>query len=77
MKKYKIKITPKLLKKLKKYWNNYLAVESSYFKIISLIEKNMSEDTGIDDIEIFFSDGGVVGIGNLSRTMPLIQRQNI
>jgi hypothetical protein len=42
--------------------------------LLSDIEKKMAKETGIEDIEFFFCDGDLAGIGNTSRTMKLIHR---
>jgi len=61
-------------KKVKKYWKYLEEIEDTYFRELSLLEDVMRKETGIKDIEFFHSDGGVVGIGNTSRTMGLISR---
>ena len=75
--KHKIKITPKLLGKLKLWWSIYKQVEIEYWSHIKDLEDRMAKDTDIDDIEIFFTDNEAVGIGNTSRDMPLIQRNKL
>lgn len=79
MKKYKIKITPELKQKLKWWWNVvYRIIEDDFWEEIQKAEKKMREDTGIEDIEFFFAEEqGAVGIGNSSRTMPLIRREEL
>ncbi len=74
-KKYKTKITPKLIRKLKLWWGVYKLVEMKYWEQIIDLEDRASKDTGIEDIEIFFCDNEAVGIGNSSRTMPLVPRE--
>jgi len=70
MKKLKI---PKA--KLKAYWLAVECVEDVYWKQIQLIEKYISKDTGVKDIELFHGDdGSICGIGNTSRTIKLIHR---
>lgn len=75
----KIKKTKKLIEKFKPYWKKYKKIEDKYYEAISKLEKVMSEDTKIDDIEIYFSidDSGAIGIGNTSRTMGLIFREEL
>ncbi len=75
--KYKIKITPKLLRKLKLWWGVYKLVEMKYWEQITDLEDRASKSTKIKDIEIFFCDNEAVGIGNASRTMPLTQRDKL
>lgn len=73
--KYKIKITPELKKKLQRFWTMYQVIEDDYWEQIREAEKEMRNATGITDIEFFFNDGELAGIGNVSRTMPLIHRE--
>lgn len=60
--------------KVKKYWKYLEEIEETYYRELSLLEDVMRKETGIKDIEFFHNDG-VVGIGNESRTMELIQRR--
>jgi len=73
MKKYKIKITPELKQILKFWWAIYRLIEDDYWETINETEKKMAKDTGIEDIEFFYTDGECAGIGNTSRTMPLVK----
>jgi len=70
-----MKIVPnkKQLSIIKKYWKVYLEIESERFFRIFDLEKTISKETGIKDIEFFFSDNECVGVGNVDRTMKLIQ----
>ena len=77
MKKYKIKITKKLLKQLKPFWIGLQAIENVFHKEVWSLEKKMEKKTGIKGIEFFQCDGEYVGIGNTERTMPLIQRKKL
>ena len=61
-------------KRLKKYWRLLDIVEEEFDKKVSEIEKQMSLEFAIKDIEFFWCDGAIVGIGNESRTMELIHR---
>ena len=61
-------------KVLKKYWKALEVAEDIYWASIDALEKDLSKETGIEDIEFFHSDNSCVGIGNASRTMSLIQR---
>jgi len=75
-KKYKIKITPELKKKLDLWLAIAHMIEDEFWVNIGETEKKMAKDTGIEDIEFFFGDedGSCKGIGNISRTMPLYHR---
>ena len=71
--KYKIKATKSLKNKLKKWFTAYQLIEDDFWEQIKETEKKMAKDTKIKDIEFFFGDDfGLKGIGNVSRTMPLI-----
>lgn len=61
--------------KLKKYWQELTKIESEFSSKVYKLEKKMAEETGIEDIEFFWCDDAVVGIGNTSRTMELIHRK--
>ena len=77
-KRYKIKVTPSLLKTVSTLWKTkYLPVEDSFRNAVDEFEKLLAKKTGIKDIEIFISESEVIGIGNTSRTMPLLQRSDL
>jgi len=51
-----------------------------FWSHVQLIEKNMAEDSGIKDMEFIKDEmcgGEWVGIGNVSRTMALLQREDL
>jgi len=71
-KKYKIKVTKKLLKQLKPFWQELQKIRDDYnIKVVGL-EEEMAKKTGIENIEFFSCDNDVVGIGNIERTLRLI-----
>lgn len=70
-------ITKKQLQIFKKYWKDVKKLEENFYRGIGRFEEKMSKETGIPDIEIFFCDGEMVGIGNYDRTMKLIQRNQL
>lgn len=72
MAKYKIKITKKLIKKLKPYWRELLEIERQHHNTVYRLEKRMEKEIGIKGIEFFQCDNEYIGIGNVVRTMPLI-----
>lgn len=76
-KKYKIKVTPKLIKQLKPYWKQYKKIADNYYGQLNEIERKMSKKIGIEDLELFLCDGEVVGVGNYSRTMKLIRGEEL
>lgn len=62
-------------KKVKKYWKPVEMFEDLFFNNIQRLERDMAKETGIKDIEFFFCDGSIVGIGNVSKTLELIHRR--
>lgn len=77
--KYRFKISLQLLRKMKRYWEEFEVAENEFYERIGRIEEKMAKDTGIEDIG-FIHDSmcmGWIGIGNGSRTMPLIQREEL
>ncbi len=77
MKRYKIKLTLEILKKLKYWWKIYHCIEDEYWEAIKETEEKMAKDTGIEDIEFFHTEGMACGIGNISRTMKLVQENEL
>jgi hypothetical protein len=71
-KKYKIKKTKALIKKLKPYWNEADKESTKYYKALEKIEKKASKELEIEGLEFFFSDNDLVGIGNEERNMELV-----
>ena len=74
---YKIKPTRKQLATLKKGWKLFQAINDAYYKSISDLEGKLSKETGLGEIEFFFCDNSCVGIGNGTRDMKLIQREEL
>jgi len=66
-----------LIKKLKPYWKKTMELQGKYNLEIYGLEKQMQKELGIEDLEIFHSDGDAVGIGNSTRTMKLIHAYEI
>jgi hypothetical protein len=74
----KLKITPQLLNKLKKWWRIYRCIQDDYWQQVVETENKMRQDAGIEDLEFFHPEGDLaVGIGNDSRTMRLIQQEKL
>jgi hypothetical protein len=71
-KKGKIKVTRKLLKQLKPFWQKLQKIHGSYNIKIAELEKGMAKKTGVENIEFFFCDNDITGIGNVERTTRLI-----
>ena len=76
-KKYPIKPTEKELNIMKLYWAMLGCEETRFFAKVYELEKKMCEDTEINDLEFFQVDNDFVGIGNIERTMALIQREQL
>ena len=77
MKKYKIKITPELIKKLKPYWKELEELEGEFQIKVFNLENKMNKKLGIKGLEFFMCDGAYVGIGNIERTMKLIHSEEL
>lgn len=77
MHKYKIKISPQQLLKLKQWWSIYKMIEDDFWGQIKETEKKMAKDLKIKDIEFFFCDNECAGIGNTSKTLKLMQRDEL
>ena len=78
MKKYSVKITKKQSEQIKRLWLSYFRpIEDEYWQGVKEFEELLAKTTGIKDIEVVIIDGSVIGIGNTSRTMALIQRDNL
>jgi len=71
-KEYTIKRPDK--RRLKKYWDKLELLESIFYHGVELIEKDMQKETNIKDIEFFWADNEIVGIGTGARTVELIHR---
>ncbi len=74
--KWKIKPTKQQLAVMKKSWKLFIEIQDTYHKNIFNLEKKMSRATGIKDLE-FIHDSmcmGWAGIGNVARTMKLLQQ---
>jgi hypothetical protein len=59
------------------FWPAVELLEEKYWEEINKLEKGLEELTGIKDIIIFHSDGEIVGIGNMEKTIRLIHRHEI
>ena len=79
-KKYKIKPTEKQLEIIKLYWKMLCAEQDKLWLRIGELERKMSKETGIVDLE-FIQDsifgGEIMGVGNVDRTMGLLQREDL
>lgn len=76
-KNYTIKPTKKQLLIIKKYWRAFQAEYDTFLNHVIGFEEAMSGETGIKDLEFFNSEGDYCGVGNIERTMKLIQRDKL
>lgn len=79
-KKYKVIPTKKQLDIIKANWKIFKEIEGAFHKNIYALENKMSKETGIKDLEFFKDDmcgGDWCGVGNVSRTMKLLQREEL
>ena len=60
--------------KVKKYWKELEELEDMFYQQLEILENKISKEIRIKDIEFFWCDNNIVGIGNISKTMELIQR---
>ena len=54
------------------YWKQCKQITQEYYKELAVLEKNMREELGNDQLEFFWCDDGIVGIGTIDRKMKLI-----
>lgn len=73
----RIQPNKKQLEIMKKYWKMFQKELDCFYMDTYKIEKRMSKETGIKDLEFFQSDGDWCGIGNGDRTMSLLQRNKL
>lgn len=71
------KFTEVEIKKLKKHWEKLQKLEDEFYKKVDLLESVMQDDLDISDVEFFMSDGEYVGIGNITRTIKLLQSDKL
>lgn len=77
MKKYSLKPTKKQLEVIKLYWAMLQQEELRFLNRVYELERDMVNKTGIQELEFFRCDGDYVGIGNIDRTMKLIQQEEL
>ena len=77
MTKHTVKPDKRQLGIMRHYWERLRGEEEYFFQYVCNLEEEMSRKAGIPDLEFFHNDGGYVGIGNGSRTMRLIQSDDL
>jgi len=79
-KKYKVIPTKEQINIMKLYWKMFQAEYDIFWGRVGELEKGMAKKTGIKDIEFIKDDmcsGEWIGIGNASRTLRLLQREDL
>ena len=79
-KKYKVIPTKEQLDIIKRYWKMFKVEEDIFWGKIGELEKGVAKDTGIKDLEFIKDDmmgGEWMGIGNVSRSLKLLQREEL
>ncbi len=88
-KKYTVIPTKKQLAVMKEGWKRFQEIQNTYHRLIFHLEAKLSKETGIKDLEFFridkcpwcrkeiFEDGVFCGIGNVDRTLKLLQREEL
>lgn len=72
-----LKPTKKQLEIMKLYWAMLHQEEVHFQARVFEMERSLSNATGLEDLEFFKCDGDYVGIGNVERTIPLIQAKEL
>ncbi len=78
-KKYTVIPTKKQLAIMKEGWKRFQEIQNTYHRLIFRLEAKLSKETGIKDLEFFHDSmcAGWAGIGNVSRTLKLLQREEL
>lgn len=77
MKKYIIKPTKKQLCIIKDGWRDLQYAQEVFYGEVDRIESAMSLLSKIEGLEFFMCDNEYVGVGNVEKTMKLIQREEL
>ncbi len=70
------KLKSNTIKKLKPYWKKLQELEGKFNLDVYALELKMRNELNIDDLEFFWSDG-YCGIGNTSRTIKLVNAEEL
>jgi hypothetical protein len=62
---------------MKDGWKNLKYAQEVFYKDVDMIQKAMSLLSKIEGLEFFMCDNEYVGIGNVEKTMKLIQREEL
>ena len=74
---YPIKVTRQLIRELKPFWAKFKKIEDKYYGEINDLENYIEYKLKINGLEVFFCDNEACGIGNVSRTIRLIHREEL
>lgn len=78
MKKYKLKPSKKQLKIFQKFWKEHNKIRNEFYGKEYTLEKEMNKKfNDLGTLEFFNCDGECVGIGNVERSMKLLQRDKL
>lgn len=77
MKKYPLKPSKKQLGIMSLYFKILEQEEIIFLNKVCYLERKMSKETGIEGLEFFRFDGEFIGVGNVSRTLKLIQADEL
>lgn len=65
-----------LIKTLKPFWKRMRSDEGVYYSLLKATETQMSKKAGIE-LEFFWCDNEIVGIGSADRTLKLIHDEEL
>ena len=77
MKPHKIVPTKAQLKMMKEAWIRFKYIQEHFYGSVGRLERQLSKETGIKDLEFFMCDNEFVGIGQYDRQMALVQREEL
>ena len=62
---------------MREYWKRLKSEQNDFLGVVYKLEKSMSKDCMIKDMEFFMVDNDYVGIGDGSRKLELTQRESL
>jgi hypothetical protein len=60
------------IKKFSPYWKECRQITSEYYHKLNILEKKMRKELDNNQLEFFYCDGELAGIGTIDRKMKLI-----
>ena len=73
----KIVATKTLINQVKPFWRRMREIQFDFNEKISNLEEEMSKDLQIENMEFFWCDNDIVGVGNANRTLELIHYNDL